>query len=107
MNFHWQKFHNLIARSSISLLLTLPLTSFAVDEDNAKRPYWNDIAVIRENTEAPRAWYLAYPTRQEALEGNAGENQFYRTLNGAWKFHYSRFSCEPASRILSARIRCQ
>jgi beta-galactosidase len=53
------------------------------------RPYWNDIEVIRENVEAPRAWFVSYPDRAGALAGNVEQNEFHQSLNGTWKFHYS------------------
>ncbi len=94
MNSNRQNLLDRITRFLISALLALPLVAFAVDK-KTERPYWNDIEVIRHNTEAPRAWYIAFPNREEALAGNVGNNPFHRTLNGAWKFHYSE---SPASR---------
>jgi beta-galactosidase len=51
------------------------------------RPAWNDIDVIRENVELPRAHFVAYPNREGALSG--GSNPNFQSLNGPWKFHYS------------------
>ncbi|MEM7431241.1 MAG: glycoside hydrolase family 2 TIM barrel-domain containing protein [Pseudomonadota bacterium] len=44
-----------------------------------ERPHWNNIDVIRENVEAPRAHFI--PQR--------GGGSFYRQLNGHWYFNYS------------------
>jgi beta-galactosidase len=51
------------------------------------RPAWNDVDVIRENVELPRAHFVAYPGRQKAL--SRGSNPNFQSLNGPWKFHYS------------------
>ena len=53
------------------------------------RPYWNDIEIIRENVEAPRASFTGYSNRDDALARNISANEFYQSLNGMWKFHYS------------------
>jgi len=53
------------------------------------RPYWNDIEIIRENVEAPRASFTGYSNRDNALARNIGANEFFQSLNGMWKFHYS------------------
>jgi beta-galactosidase len=45
-----------------------------------QRPAWNDINVIRENVEAPRAHFV--PVRPGGAETRI-------SLNGNWKFHYS------------------
>lgn len=50
---------------------------------------WNDINVIRENVEAPRAHFIAYTSWENALERRIDANPYFRSLNGAWKFHYS------------------
>ncbi|MGI9199683.1 MAG: sugar-binding domain-containing protein, partial [Woeseiaceae bacterium] len=54
-----------------------------------QRPHWNNIDVIRENVEAPRAHFVAYPSAEEALAGDLASNTRYRSLNGDWKFNYS------------------
>jgi beta-galactosidase len=45
-----------------------------------RRPAWNDINVIRDNVEAPRAHFVAF---------RAGGERARISLNGNWKFHYS------------------
>ena len=63
--------------------------------DVGERPHWNNIDVIRENVEEPRAHFVAYPTAAEALAGELQENSRYLSLNGNWKFN---FSDAPAGR---------
>ena len=52
-----------------------------VEEAGSERPKWNDIDVIRENTEAPRAHFV--PQR------DGGADARVMSLNGSWRFHYS------------------
>ena len=60
-----------------------------------QRPAWNDISVIRENTEAPAAHFVPYRSREAAGGGNTGANPWLRSLNGNWKFNYA---ASPAAR---------
>jgi beta-galactosidase len=73
-----------------SLLLISGLPAAAQD-----RPFWNDINVIRDNTESPRAHFVPFPDRAQALARNTGSNPWLRSLNGTWKFNYSE---SPAGR---------
>jgi len=76
-------------------LLLLPAADTA-GRDKAP-PHWNNIDVIRENTEAPRAHFVPYRDQANALAGQAAENERFMSLNGVWKFHYSG---SPADRPL-------
>ena len=58
------------------LLLILVVLPVAADGE-AGRPHWNNIEVIRENTEPPRAHFVPVA---------GGE---FLSLNGDWKFRYS------------------
>lgn len=51
-----------------------------------QRPSWNDVGVIRENAEAPRAHFV--PARADGSSTTL-------SLNGLWKFHFSE---SPAAR---------
>jgi beta-galactosidase len=67
--------------------LTLGISPWAAGAQT--RPEWNDINVIRQNTEAPRAHFHAYADRAAALKGELSADDFSLSLNGTWKFHYS------------------
>jgi len=67
--------------------LIFPISCTTSPKTAGNRPAWNDIDVIRENVESPRAHFVAYPERQEAL--SRGSNPNFQSLNGPWKFHYS------------------
>ncbi len=58
------------------LIMTLALAGC---ESAEERPHWNNIDVIRENVEAPRAHFV--PQR--------GDGEFYRLMNGYWHFNYA------------------
>jgi len=66
------------------------------------RPAWNDIDVIRENVEFPRAHFVAYPTREEAL--TRGSNPNFQSLNGPWKFHYSSSPADRPARFFESEF---
>jgi beta-galactosidase len=52
-------------------------------------PHWNNIDVIRENAEPPRAHFVPQANRAAALADGQKTGEFFRSLNGEWKFHYS------------------
>ncbi len=56
-------------------------------DEHDTRPAWNDIDVIRENTEPPRAHFATY------ANDDAGSSTL--SLNGLWKFNYAE---SPAKR---------
>ncbi len=70
------------------LILTGALLIIAACTETGERPAWNDIDVIRENTEAPRAIFV--PRRSD------GGDEHLLSLNGEWKFSFSE---SPAGRI--------
>jgi len=62
-----------------SLILLIGL---ATNSGAEQRPAWNDVNVIRDNVEAPRAHFVPYR--------NVDADVLHRiSLNGDWKFHYS------------------
>jgi beta-galactosidase len=66
--------------------IALQITSapvFSADLEETDRPHWNNIEIIRENAEPPRAHFVP--------AGSA----FFRSLNGNWRFHFSE---SPAGR---------
>lgn len=77
------------------LALALPISAGAVagcfdSEPGAAAPsHWNDIDVIRVNTEPPRAHFVGFPDAGRALRGDRGANPRSLSLNGQWKFNYS------------------
>jgi hypothetical protein len=71
----------------VLVLAFLPVCSAAGPD--SQPPHWNNIEVIRENVEPPRAWFIPYPAAEAAKSGDTGSNPWFRLLNGDWKFHYA------------------
>ena len=67
----------------------LAISGLAVAIGAGAQPAWNDINVIRENAESPRAHFVGYPSQPAAVAGDRAANLWYRSLNGRWNFHYS------------------
>ena len=70
-------------------LITMASCSNSDNQRMTERPAWNDVSVIRENTESPRSHFVSYPTSQGALSNQKEQNSKYLSLNGKWKFNYS------------------
>ena len=85
------RFHPLLFSGLLMFVLAATFTPpiSLADPGSSDRPYWNDIEVIRENVESPRAWFRAYPEREAARTRNIAQNEYFQSLNGIWKFHYS------------------
>lgn len=58
-------------------LMLVPAAASCAELTEGERPHWNNIEVIRENVEPPRAHFV--PSAAE----------FSLSLNGDWLFHYS------------------
>jgi beta-galactosidase len=54
----------------------------------AAAPDWENERVLHLNTEPPRAAFIPFSTVAEALTGDSTTSPFYRSLDGAWKFHW-------------------
>jgi beta-galactosidase len=87
-----------VAGTFIASALLISCTT--APRSNVKRPAWNDINVIRENVELPRAHFVSYPNREEALSG--GSNSNFQSLNGLWKFHYSDSPADRPARFFES-----
>ena len=73
-----------------SCLFAAVLVSSCVSEDP---PAWNDVNVIHENVEQPRAFYIPYLDEKSALASQQQGNIL--SLNGEWKFEHAD---KPADR---------
>lgn len=63
-----------------------------------ERPAWNNIDIIRENVEPPRASFVAFPSVESAISQTLESHDKHQTLNGQWAFKYSE---KPADRPLN------
>lgn len=64
------------------------MAGITVTGTNAQIPYWQDMNVMRVNTEQPRTTFMTYDNRQDALSLKYENSKYYRLLNGAWKFYF-------------------
>ncbi len=60
-------------------------------------PECEDPTITSINKEPPRAVRFTYPDADSALSGDPARSPYWRSLNGAWKFHWSP---RPADRPL-------
>jgi beta-galactosidase len=58
---------------------------------------WDDPAILQVNAERAHASMMIYSDKTAAMEGGRKRSQWYRLLNGQWKFHLVK---RPADRIL-------
>jgi beta-galactosidase len=56
---------------------------------------WEDPGMIGRNKEAPHATLMPFPDATTALQGDRTASPWFKSLNGSWKFHWSR---NPAER---------
>jgi beta-galactosidase/beta-glucuronidase len=50
---------------------------------------WESLEVLQRNRLPERAYFFHYPTKEQALTFHRGNSDFFKLLNGAWKFYYS------------------
>ncbi len=56
---------------------------------SANGPDWENPAVFRVGTEAPRATLFPYESPETAEAADIRQSSLVRSLNGEWKFHYT------------------
>ena len=59
-------------------------------QKNAHEPYWLNPSVNRIDTETPRADFFAFESITGAQSGDKSESKRYMTLEGKWKFKFSK-----------------
>ncbi len=65
--------------------LVMSATSVAQTE---KKPYWQDVDVVKVNKEYPRTTFMTFDSRDNALSKRFEESKYYQPLNGTWKFYF-------------------
>jgi len=66
--------------------LILLSTQFACAQD---RPEWDNIEVLNINKEKPRTSMMVYPDKEAARAYDRERSEWFKLLNGDWKFYYS------------------
>ena len=60
------------------------------ETEAADRPEWDNVRILHQNTEPPRASMMIFPDADEADPLHRELSPWYRTLNGLWKFKWVR-----------------
>lgn len=74
------------------LCTALLLLGFVRMQATGGQPEWMDPEVVQVNREQARSWFVSYPSADDARKK---ETPWQRSLNGTWKFRWSR---NPESR---------
>ncbi|MDR2473156.1 MAG: DUF4981 domain-containing protein [Tannerella sp.] len=51
-------------------------------------PYWQDVQTVGVNKVAPRTEFISFKDPQTALNQRFEQSEYYRSLNGTWKFFF-------------------
>ncbi|WP_053983621.1 glycoside hydrolase family 2 TIM barrel-domain containing protein [Niameybacter massiliensis] len=57
---------------------------------NNSKNDWENLEVLERNRQSPRCFYTTYETKEKALTFNRSNSEAYHSLNGEWKFYYSK-----------------
>lgn len=60
----------------------------ALQAQNPKKPYWQDVEVVKVNKEYPRTSFMTFDSKATALSNKFEESKYYQSLNGTWKFYF-------------------
>ena len=63
---------------------------FVWDISASEKPEWNNLNVLQVNREKPRATMMIYTDVQSALKYKPTASEWYQSLNGKWKFKWSK-----------------
>ncbi len=69
-------------------LAVVAITGCASDEGEV--PDWENPEVIGRNREQPHSTYIPYADLASALSNDPARSPFYQSLNGRWRFHWTR-----------------
>ncbi len=88
---------NLRPNRKLGLLATIFMCACSGGEMAPVVKDWENPAVLEINKEPARASFFAYESETLARGDDPAASQYYRSLNGQWKFHWVR---KPADRPL-------
>lgn len=64
------------------------LAGSALQAQKPKKPYWQDVEVVKVNKEYPRTSFMTFENKTDALSKKFEESRFYQSLKGKWKFYF-------------------
>ena len=73
-------------RQITTYLLILIIFQFTA---KSQSPEWENLSVIKINTEEAHATFIPYFSESKALFDDESKSELYRSLNGDWKFNFS------------------
>lgn len=76
--------------SSVATAFFISLLSLQLFAADDTPPDWENPAVFARNTEPPHATFYPYADAQAAIAGKANESPWVESLNGKWKFRWSK-----------------
>jgi beta-galactosidase len=89
MKFIMQNMRSLIIISVI-IWVYYPILNAQYDEYEELVRYIENPSLVEENQEPPHVPYIPFESAQQAIAGVWGESPYYLSLNGTWKFHWSK-----------------
>ena len=78
----------LVAFISMICNLNLNAQEYNLISNERKKPYWQDVNVVKVNKEYPRTQFMTYTDKTDALNSRFEESKYYMSLNGTWKFYF-------------------
>ncbi len=72
---------------NLSLSVLVITSTFVVA---AQTPEWNSLQVFESGAEPRHTSFMYYADISQALRDNWQKSSYYKSLNGIWKFHWSR-----------------
>ena len=67
-------------------------------------PYWRDIDVFKVNKQPAHTAFMTFDTKDKASSGDWERSEWYRSLNGTWKFVYTDDERTLPADICSAEV---
>ncbi len=74
----------------LPLLSLVAMVPSEVSGQASRPPEWEDPGVFAVGAEKPRATFVPYATRADALSGDRSRSPYLQSLNGTWKFRWVR-----------------
>lgn len=71
-------------------LLAMTFVTVLTASAQTMKEYWLNPTVNRVNCETPRADFFAFETAEKALKNDKQTSERFLSLEGTWKFHFSR-----------------
>lgn len=75
--------------TAVSLFTAWAVAAAPGDAPEGKLPYWRDLRVTAVNQQPARTAFMTFDSRPAAERGVWEESEWYRSLNGTWKFLYT------------------